>query len=119
VNSFFDPKEAVAEAHSLIRGMPITKVGFRHVLHNADGDLDAVRSSGDLAGEDPVDCTDTDPPLWPPDHLGVVVRTLIDKPKPPRQDTAPRRAPWGRVLSSKGLFVSRTRRGRGLASSCC
>jgi hypothetical protein len=60
--------------------IPILDNRVDYVLHNDDGDLDAVRSSGDLVGEDPLDCTDTDPPLWPSDHLGVVVRMLIDKP---------------------------------------
>jgi hypothetical protein len=31
-------------------------------------------------GEDPSDCTETMPPLWPSDHAGVVLRLLIDKP---------------------------------------
>ncbi|HEY3210525.1 MAG TPA: endonuclease/exonuclease/phosphatase family protein [Actinomycetota bacterium] len=50
------------------------------VLHNADGSVDAVRHSGDTVGEDPSDCTETMPPLWPSDHAGVVLRLLIDKP---------------------------------------
>ena len=50
------------------------------VLHDTDGAVDAVRHSGDIAGEDSSDCTRTMPPLWPSDHAGVVVRLLIDKP---------------------------------------
>jgi endonuclease/exonuclease/phosphatase family metal-dependent hydrolase len=50
------------------------------VLHDTDGAVDAVRHSGDIAGEDPSNCTRTMPPLWPSDHAGVVVRLLIDKP---------------------------------------
>jgi endonuclease/exonuclease/phosphatase family metal-dependent hydrolase len=47
------------------------------VLHNADGRIDAVTHSGDIVGEELDDRTETDPPLWPSDHAGVVITLHI------------------------------------------
>ena len=51
-----------------------------YVLHDEDGYVDGVVGSGDVVGEEPGDCTDTDPPLWPSDHAGVVIMLTIATP---------------------------------------
>jgi hypothetical protein len=43
------------------------------VLHGAIGNVEAVDGSGHIVGEELDDRTDTDRPLWPSDHAGVVV----------------------------------------------
>ncbi len=52
-----------------------------YVLHDEDGYVDGVVGSGDVVGEEPGDCTDTDPPLWPSDHAGVVITLAIATPE--------------------------------------
>jgi len=47
------------------------------VLHGEEGHIEAVDGSGHIAGEELDDRTDTDPPLWPSDHAGVVVTLRI------------------------------------------
>jgi endonuclease/exonuclease/phosphatase family metal-dependent hydrolase len=51
-----------------------------YVLHNQNGFVDAVVGSGDIVGEEDADCTDTDPPLRPSDHAGVVLSMHIASP---------------------------------------
>lgn len=51
-----------------------------YVLHNHDGFVDAIVGSGDIVGEEDADCTDTDPPLRPSDHAGVVLTMHIASP---------------------------------------
>jgi endonuclease/exonuclease/phosphatase family metal-dependent hydrolase len=43
------------------------------VLHDSADTVEAVDSSGHIAGEELEDRTDTVPPLWPSDHAGIVV----------------------------------------------
>jgi endonuclease/exonuclease/phosphatase family metal-dependent hydrolase len=43
------------------------------ILHNRPDVIEAVRHSGDIVGEELDDRTDTNPPLWPSDHAGVVI----------------------------------------------
>jgi endonuclease/exonuclease/phosphatase family metal-dependent hydrolase len=44
-----------------------------YVMHNRDPYVDAVIGSGEIVGEEDADCTDTEPPLRPSDHAGIVM----------------------------------------------
>jgi len=51
-----------------------------YVMHNSDPYVAAVTGSGDIVGEEDADCTDTEPPLRPSDHAGVVIELHIAAP---------------------------------------
>jgi hypothetical protein len=52
-----------------------------YLLHTTAGNLDAVAGTGDVVGDEASDCTtNTNPPLWPSDHAGVVMTLHLAKP---------------------------------------
>jgi endonuclease/exonuclease/phosphatase family metal-dependent hydrolase len=76
----FEPRFTAGQTDDLVNVPSILDNTVDYVLYDADLEIEAVKDSCDIAGEELDDRTDTVPALWPSDHAAVVVEMHIARP---------------------------------------